>query len=491
MDKNRIIFRADGNVVAGYGHVIRALSLASILKAKYRIVFIIQKTDAFLKEQIKNTCDELIEIPVSKNSDAEAKKIATEFIRSNDIVILDGYGFDLNYQLEVKEKCFKLVCIDDIYDRSFAADVVINHSEGIKPMDYSIEQFSKLYLGTQYAILRSSFLKKQKLPSLKKTHKAFINMGGTDQQNFSKKALSVCLKNKTIQSIDIVIGSFYPHKNELNEIIKKNKHTSIAIHHNLSEEKIHSLMKKSSVAICSASTISYEYASVGGFLFVYQTVLNQKNIYKFLIRSKIAYPLASFNTQLSKLQNSSTAPAYFKNRNTYFSGNSKKNLSGIFDNLEKERGLTLRRANSKDVLTYFKWANDTDVRKNSVSTEPILFADHKSWFDRKLKNENAVLYILEKNGIPLGQVRLDRTNTTAEIDYSIAKKYRGKGYGEIILKKSIQDYYLNYPNDLITAKAKVSNMASNRVFEKLGFKRRGSSVAKGIRYSSYSVLRYK
>ncbi len=489
MKKNRIIFRADGNTVAGYGHIIRSLSLAAMLKNKYHLVFIVQKTDDFLKKQIQNGCDELIEIPVSGNGKAESKKIAKNILKSSDIVVLDGYTYDLNYQQEIKKHCFKLVCIDDIHDRQFIADIIINHGEGIKPQDYSIQKFSKLYLGTQYAILRKSFLKKAtgKRPALSTTHKAFINMGGTDQKNYTEKALSTCINNKTIKSIDVVIGSFYPYKKQLNQIIESNKHISIKVHSNLSEVQICSLMKQSSLAICSASTISYEYASIGGFLFVYQTVENQKNIYKFLIESKVAYPLHLFDKTLLTLKSKKVATEYFINRSNYFSGNSKQNLISVFQNLEKERDLTIRLAKTGDTLTYFKWANNKEVRKNSINTAPILLDNHKKWFASKLKNKDSRLYIIEKDGIPLGQVRLDREKNNAEIDYSISQKFRGKGFGEIILKNALQLYMLNFPNDTIIAKAKQSNVASNRVFEKLGFKKMQSSIINKEEYNVYQT----
>jgi spore coat polysaccharide biosynthesis predicted glycosyltransferase SpsG len=196
-----------------------------------------------------------------------------------------------------------------------------------------IEPFSKLYLGCQYAILRKSFLKKNKTKASTKqqAHNVFINMGGTDQQNFTNKALQVCLKNKSIKKINIVVGSYYPYKKDLEKIATTNKHVSIKIHSNLSEEQIAALMKQSNAAICSASTIAYEYACLGGLLFVYQTVDNQKNIYSFLIKSKVAYPLQAFEKTLASF-NTKAANTYFKKRSTYFSGNSTKNLQNIFEN---------------------------------------------------------------------------------------------------------------------------------------------------------------
>jgi UDP-2,4-diacetamido-2,4,6-trideoxy-beta-L-altropyranose hydrolase len=488
MKQKRILFRADGNTVAGYGHVIRLLSLSSILRKKYICSFIIQNPDRFLKNQIIQSCDEIIEIPATKNLKKEVTFIAKNIVKPDDIVVLDGYGYDVNYQSEIKKHCFKLVCIDDIHDRHFVADAIINHGEGIKKENYSTELFSKLYLGINYLILRRSFLKKSSSRILtSELHKAFISMGGTDQQNYTQKALNVCLKNKTVRSIDIVVGSFYPFKKELQKIIDCNKEISIKIHYNLSEKKIYYLMKTSTVAICSASTVSYEYASGGGLLFVYQTVPNQKNIYAFLIRSKVAFPIQSFNKTLASFKNKKIAEKYFENRNNYFSGGSAKNLVSIFESLEKERGISIRSANESDVLTYFKWANDPEVRKNSVNTVPIQLEDHKKWFFARLKNKNSRLYIIEKNKIPIGQVRFDKENNISEIDYSIGKNFRGKGYGEIILKDAIKEYFHQFPKDKIIAKAKVSNIASNRVFEKLGFKKTPPSVINGTKYNCYTI----
>ncbi|MBA3704875.1 MAG: hypothetical protein H0W84_02935, partial [Bacteroidetes bacterium] len=80
VNKNRIIFRADGNLIAGYGHVIRALSLASMLRKKYNCIFIIQDPDDFLRAQIKRNCDKIIEITASKDLVKESIKVSEEII---------------------------------------------------------------------------------------------------------------------------------------------------------------------------------------------------------------------------------------------------------------------------------------------------------------------------------------------------------------------------------------------------------------------------
>jgi spore coat polysaccharide biosynthesis predicted glycosyltransferase SpsG len=105
LKKNKIIFRADGSTITGYGHVMRLLSLARILKKKYHLEFIVQQPDAFLKKQITTVCNTIKEIPITSDYRKEANQLQ-RMIQANDIVIIDGYNFDTPYQTAIKKKCF-------------------------------------------------------------------------------------------------------------------------------------------------------------------------------------------------------------------------------------------------------------------------------------------------------------------------------------------------------------------------------------------------
>jgi UDP-2,4-diacetamido-2,4,6-trideoxy-beta-L-altropyranose hydrolase len=491
--KKRILFRADGDVVAGYGHVIRSLSLAAMLRKKYRCVFIIQNPNDFLRAQIKEVCDEIIEIPTTKNIAKESERLSKKIIKPNDIVVLDGYNFKSEYQLQVKKACFKLVCIDDIYNTHFFADAVINHGEGIEKNKYSIEKYTRLYLGSQYAILRKPFLKTAypeknfTQQNKNKKYRGFINFGGTDQQNYTERALKLTLKNAQIKWLDVVIGSYYPYKEKLNRLQRDNPEINIKIHSGLSPQAMCSLMKKSAFGICSASTVSYEYASSGGILFVFQTVTNQKFIYKFLIGSKVAYAAEAFMKIFSKIKSGNLRRKYFENRKEYFSGNSDKNLHNIFDKFELERSVSIRKAKKSDVMTYFNWVNEPEVRKNSINTKPVMMEQHSVWFQKKLKDKESSLFIFEHKGKPLGQVRFDRILAKAEIDYSIDKRYRGKGYGQIILNKAISSYLEENKGIEILAKVKTGNVPSNNVFISLGFIKYRHSIIGKATYNHYRL----
>lgn len=484
MKEKRVLFRADGDLIAGYGHIIRTLALASMLKKKYTCVFISRQPDPFLKDQILKNGNQLIELP-QKNSGKEAELISKKFIQPDDIVVLDGYHFNTDYQKTLKATCFKLICIDDLQTEHYVADAIINHSEGIRKSNFSKAFYTKLYLGTPYAILRPSFLKPSGSHSFSSPYRVFMNMGGTDQANYTAKALKMCLKQLNPAAIDIVTGSYYPHKKQLQEIATRNPDKKITLHSNLTEKEICSLMKKSAIGICSASTVSYEYASVGGLLLIYKTVDNQKNIYAFFLRSTIAFSPKQYPVLLELMKHSSGRKKYMENKKRYFGGNSAKNIRSIFEKMDLEREIVLRTAKETDTLLYFNWANDAEVRNNAMSTAPIPLNNHIAWFTSRLKNKQTALYVFERKGKPIGQVRLDKSNNEATIDYSIDKNYRGKGFGEIILKQALLKYRKDNPKLSIFAFVKKNNTASNHVFLNLNFQKRRSSVKHGISYENY------
>lgn len=93
----------------------------------------------------------------------------------------------------------------------------------------------------------------------------------------------------------------------------------------------------------------------------------------------------------------------------------------------------LRKAKQGDMDMLYGWANDPAVRINSFNSEPIPYEDHVKWFNHVLDNEKILQFILMDGNVPVGQIRLNVDGEEAEIGYSIASKFRGKGYGRTIL----------------------------------------------------------
>ena len=147
--------------------------------------------------------------------------------------------------------------------------------------------------------------------------------------------------------------------------------------------------------------------------------------------------------------------------------------------MKKKIVFLLQKLEKKHVKLIFDWANDSEVRKNSLNSEPILWDNHLEWFSSKLSNPDSRIFIFENGNIPVGQVRIDKNSEDSWlIDYSVDNNQRGKGYGFLMINALIR----RYENLKFLAIVKNENIASKRVFEKLGFAKEICNKEGLIRY---------
>lgn len=132
--------------------------------------------------------------------------------------------------------------------------------------------------------------------------------------------------------------------------------------------------------------------------------------------------------------------------------------------------ITLKRASKEDCNLLFNWINDEDVRKNSFSSDKILYEDHIKWFNNKINSDKCIIFILKFKDTPVGQVRIDIESEIAVISYSLDKNYRGKGVSVVMLSL-LEEEIINNNIDInkLIGFVKFENIASQKVFEKLKY----------------------
>ena len=91
---------------------------------------------------------------------------------------------------------------------------------------------------------------------------------------------------------------------------------------------------------------------------------------------------------------------------------------------------TQRKVGLADSRLLFHWKNDPIVRRASFWQNIIRFKDHIEWLKAVLNNPNILIYILERNSIPVGMYRLELIKETATINISVDSKFRGQGVGK-------------------------------------------------------------
>lgn len=322
--KKTILFRADGNATTGLGHIYRLMAIIELIKADFPFVFILTEgsNTTVIPEYYKK-------IYIPKEIVDEPLWLAQKFKPKETIIIADGYHFDQKYRLQIKEKNFKMIYIDDLCKGKVISDAIINHAPQIKEEDYKENTHTIFGLGAAYAILRPLFLEKAKQAKQvkKEINTAFVCYGGADPNDFTYKTVIELLKIPTIKKINIVLGAAYKH-----EYIFQKNNPKINIFKNINEEKMIKIIDDSDLSFVAASSILYETIAVKSIIFSGYYVANQENFYKGILDKKTFIPLGDLNTfNFDNLKKKIVSVTIEKKRTLY------ENQSKLIDGLSGKR----------------------------------------------------------------------------------------------------------------------------------------------------------
>lgn len=247
-NKQKIFFRADAGPEIGYGHFIRSLALADMLKQDFDCTMFTQSPTEYQLNEAEEICP-IVALP------ADSSKFGKflEYLQGDEIVVLDNYFYDTDYQRAIKAKGCQLVCIDDMHDKHFVADAIINSAPDIDPANYDKEQYTRLYHGLEYILLRKEFLEATHAVSTERSNSVFVCFGGSDEYDFTQKACSILLKN-TDYELNVVVGGHYAHRDDLEALDAKR----MRIYSNLNATEMVQLMQKAYFAIVPLSTTFLE-----------------------------------------------------------------------------------------------------------------------------------------------------------------------------------------------------------------------------------------
>lgn len=127
-----------------------------------------------------------------------------------------------------------------------------------------------------------------------------------------------------------------------------------------------------------------------------------------------------------------------------------------------------RPCEERDIFILFQWVNDRDVRANAVDTSPIEWSDHRRWFEQIRTSTMNHIWIMELDGVPVAQVRLDSEGEAAIVSYSVDSDFRGRGFGRLAVEHAVDTASL-LGFQTLRAVVRRTNSASMRIFESVGF----------------------
>lgn len=273
--KRKVYFRADAGPKIGYGHYIRSLALADMLKQDFECTMFTQNPTEYQLREAKGVCT-VIALP----ADNTCFDIFLAYLTGEEIVVLDNYFYTTDYQKAIKASGCKLVCIDDMYDKHYVADAIINHGVDDKSL-LDVEPYTQLCLGAKYALLRAPFFDTRHLV---KSIPWLVCFGASDPYNLTGKIVNV-LQQKGVKDIVAIVGSAYVHRDELLN------QDGVVVLCGLNAQEMADYLAKTENVVCSASTICYEALSQQCNVYAGWYVDNQYKFYASLLGKKLINPL--------------------------------------------------------------------------------------------------------------------------------------------------------------------------------------------------------
>ena len=112
----------------------------------------------------------------------------------------------------------------------------------------------------------------------------------------------------------------------------------------------------------------------------------------------------------------------------------------------------------------FNLRNKSYDQKNFINKKTIIFEEHEKWFEKFFKKKN-ILYLIYKNKLMIGYIRLEKLKNNFYVSWAILKKYQKKGFAKQSLLLATKAKTYKY-----IALIKKNNLASIYIAEKANFK---------------------
>ena len=462
---SKIYFRADASASIGYGHFIRTLALADMLKNDFDCTFFTCHPTPYQVSEMEKVCP-FITLQEEKHYDD-----FLSHLQGDEIVVLDNYFFETDYQCAIKQKGCRLVCIDDMHNKHYVADVVINH--GITNEDlFSTAPYTQLCVGYDWALLRLPFLQQPQVQRNNRTiEKAVVCFGGSDKNDLTNRFVSFLERESAVKQIVAIVGDKY-------QTDTSQCHSKVVYFHNLSASEISDVFRLSDIAFVSASTVCLEALSkqlpvVAGYY-----VNNQKEMYAEYSAHNLIYPLGNLLEIDFEEMDYSLIVEKTRSLQTLDCSLVSLRYRNLFQNLfvpieiEKNglRFVDYRILDKKQQRIIWKARNEESIRLQMANADFISWEAHLKFIDSLFYQYKKIYMAVYRDDKIIGSVNIEY-NSVIQIERGlfVLPKFWGNG-NAVLIEKTLSDFLQEQQVVSITARVLSSNSRSLHFHLKLGYR---------------------
>jgi UDP-2,4-diacetamido-2,4,6-trideoxy-beta-L-altropyranose hydrolase len=265
----KLLIRSDASIAIGTGHIMRMIALGQGWIARGgEVCFVCAQITPALRERLDQ---EGFALHVIDAQPASARDLGTTcgLIRQSRekdlVVVLDGYHFDSNFQLGVKNAGSHLLVMDDYGHTDFYhADWVLNQNISAREELYpNRAPDTQLLLGPKFALLRKEFLKyrgkKREISEV--ARKFLVSLGGSDPDNVTRRVMEA-MEHLDVE-VKVVVGGSNPHLQSLCHVVENLKSSTARFELIVNSANMPELMAWADMAVAAGGSTSLELAFLG------------------------------------------------------------------------------------------------------------------------------------------------------------------------------------------------------------------------------------
>ncbi|MCW5824478.1 MAG: UDP-2,4-diacetamido-2,4,6-trideoxy-beta-L-altropyranose hydrolase [Cyanobacteria bacterium TGS_CYA1] len=271
----KVVFRADASEEQGGGHVMRSLVIANEFAKRGHECFFVSLSGSFDMVPFRENSSvrsllHKIEIENKHVDDCNHLKSLLPSGLIPDLVLVDSYLLQEDYEIGLSKICSKVAALDDVPNRHHSADILIDPTFQRKSREYAnfMRENTVVLAGVDYAPLREEFARLRSSSLTNRLQRiqtstqknVVISMGLSDPDNITLKILSALENVKTAFNATVVIGNNSLREQEILALSKSLKFPiSVLIAH---EDMAH-LFFESDLAVGAGGSSSWERCCLG------------------------------------------------------------------------------------------------------------------------------------------------------------------------------------------------------------------------------------
>ncbi|MFW5697660.1 MAG: UDP-2,4-diacetamido-2,4,6-trideoxy-beta-L-altropyranose hydrolase [Fimbriimonadaceae bacterium] len=479
------MIRADGGPNIGAGHIARSLALARGFGAE-KILLATRRPDSLVSRLAEAAGAQVAEVPGDppgspggpiSEMDADAD-FARSLCDAGDVLLIDHYSLGAEWETAAAVRGATRVVLDDRTGRRHETEVLIDYGLGASPRDYSglVPERTKLLLGPAFAPLRPEFAdERSRAEPRSEVRRILVSLGAFRFPRGVGLIVDTLLEAFGDRfALDVTIPDGHPDMDAVKS--RLSGHTGSELH--VDSNRMAELCRRADLAIGTAGATVYERLCLG-LPAIYLTVAeNQKpNAANLQLRGLDHYLGEAQNWEPQQLveavEGLASDPASLSARS--LQGMTTVDAAGASRAAKFYRTprVRLRAAAKEDCRQVWLWANEEEVRRTSLTQDPIPWESHQKWYERRLADPDTLLMIATNEANEsIGQIRFQREGDgtgAATITIDIDREFRRGGYGAEVLLRGTELMQERWPKTDVVAVIRRENTASFKAFERAGY----------------------